>query len=55
MGMKPVGIGKWVGRIYNADDGKIYDSNIAFEDPSKLNVNCCVDPFCGGETWTRLN
>ena len=44
---------KWAGRIYNADDGKLYDSNIEFDDPTKLTVNGCVGPFCGGEVWTR--
>ena len=54
IGMKPTGSRKWAGRIYNADDGKLYDSNIAFDDPTKLTVNGCVGPFCGGEVWTRL-
>jgi uncharacterized protein (DUF2147 family) len=54
VGMKPTGPHRWTGGIYNADDGKTYDSSIAFDDPSKLNVNGCVGPFCGGEVWTRL-
>ena len=53
VGMKPTGEGKWSGRIYNADDGKLYASNISLRDPTKLNVEGCVGAFCGGETWTK--
>lgn len=53
VGMKPAGEGKWSGRIYNADDGKLYASNISLRDPTKLNVEGCVGAFCGGETWTK--
>jgi uncharacterized protein (DUF2147 family) len=53
VGMKPTGEGKWSGRIYNADDGKLYASNISLRDATKLNVEGCVGAFCGGETWTK--
>jgi uncharacterized protein (DUF2147 family) len=51
--MKPHGKGKWSGRIYNADDGKLYASNISMRDSTKLNVEGCVGVLCGGETWTK--
>ena len=53
-GMRPVGSSKWSGRIYNADDGKSYASTISVSGPNTLNVEGCVGPFCGGETWTRV-
>ena len=51
--MKPQGQGKWSGRIYNADDGKLYASNISLRDGAKLSVEGCVGVLCGGETWTK--
>lgn len=52
-GMHPAGPNKWSGQIYNADDGKIYESHIALTQASTLRVEGCVGPICGGETWTR--
>jgi uncharacterized protein (DUF2147 family) len=51
--MMPRGPGKWSGRIYNADDGKLYASNVSLRDSTKLNVEGCVGVLCGGETWTK--
>jgi uncharacterized protein (DUF2147 family) len=51
--MKPQGPGKWSGRIYNADDGKLYASNVSLREPAKLSVEGCVGVLCGGETWTK--
>ena len=53
IGMKSQGLRKWSGRIYNADDGKSYVSNVTLADPIKLKVEGCVGAFCGGETWSR--
>jgi uncharacterized protein (DUF2147 family) len=53
IGMRPQGARKWSGRIYNADDGKTYVSNVTLEDDSKLTVQGCVGSLCGGETWSR--
>lgn len=52
-GMRPSGANRWSGRIYNADDGKFYDSNVSMMSPDALRVEGCVGAFCGGETWTR--
>lgn len=51
--MRPSGANKWSGRIYNADDGKSYDSHVTVTAPDTLRVEGCVGSFCGGETWTR--
>jgi uncharacterized protein (DUF2147 family) len=53
IGMRPQGARKWSGRIYNADDGKSYVSNVTLENASTLRVQGCVGGFCGGETWSR--
>ncbi|MDB5629129.1 MAG: hypothetical protein JWQ51_1469 [Tardiphaga sp.] len=52
--MRPVGLNKWSGTIYNADDGNSYASNISVAGPDRLRVEGCVGPICGGETWTRM-
>jgi uncharacterized protein (DUF2147 family) len=52
-GMRPAGPGKWSGRIYNADDGNTYASNISVADRDTLKVEGCVGALCGGESWTR--
>ena len=47
--------GKWNGHIYNAKDGKTYESSIKLSSPNQLKVEGCVLGFlCGGETWTRV-
>lgn len=53
IGMQPSGTSRWAGRIYNADDGGTYDSDIAMMGPNSLRVNGCVGGLCGGENWTR--
>ena len=52
-GMHAAGPGTWSGRIYNADDGKTYASNVSVADTNSLKVEGCVGSLCGGETWTR--
>ncbi len=51
--MRATGPNRWSGRIYNADDGKTYVSNVSFGGGDTLDVQGCVGAFCGGETWTR--
>lgn len=53
-GMKPAGPNKWSGKIYNADDGSTYASNVSVTSPDVLRVEGCVGPICGGENWTRV-
>ena len=52
--MHATGSGKWSGRIYNADDGRTYASNVTVAGPDRLRVEGCLGAFCGGETWTRV-
>jgi uncharacterized protein (DUF2147 family) len=54
-GMKSVAERKWSGRIYNADNGKTYASDVTLAGPRKLEVRGCVMAIlCGGETWTKF-
>ena len=54
-GMKSVTERKWSGRIYNADNGKTYASDVTLTGARKLEVRGCVmGVLCGGETWTKL-
>jgi uncharacterized protein (DUF2147 family) len=53
-GMHASGPGKWSGRIYNADDGSTYASNVTVTGADTLRVEGCMGALCGGETWTRV-
>ena len=52
-GMHASGPSTWSGQIYNADDGKSYESHVSVAGPDTLMVEGCVGMLCGGETWTR--
>jgi uncharacterized protein (DUF2147 family) len=53
--MKPTQAGRWEGEVYNAQNGKTYDSQISMAAPDKLRIEGCVLGFlCGGETWDRF-
>ncbi|WP_157043774.1 DUF2147 domain-containing protein [Nitrobacter hamburgensis] len=45
----------WEGHVYNAKNGKLYESSIKLASPDQLEIEGCVLGFlCGGETWTRV-
>ena len=45
---------QWEGKVYNAENGKTYDSKVKLLAPDKLELKGCVLGFlCGGQTWTR--
>jgi uncharacterized protein (DUF2147 family) len=47
--------GQWEGEIYNAKNGKTYDSSIELRKNGTLHVEgCAYGILCGGEDWTRL-
>jgi len=52
-GMRASGPSKWSGEIYNADDGRTYESHVSVQGPDSLRVEGCVGIICGGETWSR--
>ena len=52
---KKTGVDSWEGQVYNAKDGKLYDSTIKPVGADQLEIQGCVLGFlCGGETWTRV-
>ncbi len=52
---KKPGVDQWEGQVYNAKDGKSYQSTIKPSGPDQLEIQGCVLGFlCGGETWTRV-
>lgn len=52
---KQPGADQWKGLVYNAKDGKSYESTIAPIGTDQLKIQGCVLGFlCGGETWTRV-
>jgi len=48
--------GGWIGgKIYNAEDGKTYGSDVTPSGADQLKVRGCVfKPFCKTQTWTRV-
>ena len=48
--------GGWTGgKIYNAEDGKIYGSDVTPSGADQLKVRGCVfKPFCKTQIWTRV-
>jgi uncharacterized protein (DUF2147 family) len=54
MTKSPSDADQWVGKIYNAQNGKLYDAKIKPIGTDKLELKGCVLGFlCGGQTWTR--
>ena len=52
---KKASVDQWEGQVYNAKDGKLYESTIKPVGSDKLEIQGCVLGFlCGGETWTRV-
>ncbi len=54
-GMQPNGAGRWSGRFYNSDNGKIYDGNLIVTGPDSIKVEGCFLLICMGETWKRVD
>jgi uncharacterized protein (DUF2147 family) len=54
---KPSGPNKWVGQVYNAEDGKTYDGTLTEVSPTSLKLEgCALAGFiCRSQTWTRAN
>jgi len=50
---------RWIGRIYNPDDGKTYQASIEMLDGSRLKVEGCEmvlsAVWCDAQIWTRSN
>jgi uncharacterized protein (DUF2147 family) len=56
MGLAANEDGRYVGKIYNNEDGKSYDVTVWSEQPGTLNVKGCLIAFlCSTQIWTRTN
>ncbi len=55
-GLKPVAEGRYEGKVYNADNGKLYSSEVWSDEPSELSVKGCVAAIlCGMQNWKRVS
>jgi uncharacterized protein (DUF2147 family) len=54
--MRPTKPGLWEGEVYNAENGKTYNSRLTLTAPDVLRIEGCVfgGLICGGENWTRV-
>jgi uncharacterized protein (DUF2147 family) len=56
MGLTANDEGRYVGKIYNNEDGKSYDVTVWSEQSGTLNVKGCLIAFlCSTQIWTRTN
>jgi len=55
-GMKPnAGGTEWEGKVYNPEDGKLYDAKVSLADDNTLNLKGCLLSFlCKTVPWTRV-
>jgi uncharacterized protein (DUF2147 family) len=48
--------GVWKGKVYNAENGRMYDASIKLSSPTVLHVEGCALGFlCGGEDWHKAS
>jgi uncharacterized protein (DUF2147 family) len=52
--MVPDGSGKWSGRLYNVDNGEIYEGHLLELDARTLRVEGCAIGICGGQFMRRI-
>ena len=55
IGMRPAGLNKWKGTIYNPDDGKSYSATVSLEG-NRMKVRGCVAAIlCKSNNFVRVN
>ena len=54
IGMQPDGPGKWSGRLYNEDDGQLYDGHLLELGPARVRIEGCAIGICGGDELVRI-
>jgi uncharacterized protein (DUF2147 family) len=54
--LRPTKPGLWQGEVYDAENGKTYNSRVSLTAPDVLRIEGCVfgGLICGGENWTRV-
>ena len=55
LNMQPDGADKWSGKVYNAEDGKIYDASFSLVGANQAGLRGCLLIICKTSTWTRTN
>jgi len=57
LGMKPSGTAdKWVGEVYNPEDGRTYSGSITLKGTNQLDLQgCALGIFCKTQTWSRAS
>jgi uncharacterized protein (DUF2147 family) len=47
--------GRWAGKLYNAEDGKLYSGSLTLQGSDALKLEgCALLVFCKSQTWTRV-
>ena len=56
-GLKPNARGtEWQGKVYNPEDGKLYDATVSLADDNTLELKGCLISFlCKTVPWTRVS
>jgi len=54
IGMRPEGAGKWSGRLYDSDRGKVFSGNLDDLDAKTIRIEGCALGLCGGEELSRV-
>jgi len=54
VGMRPNGAGKWSGRLYDSDRGKIFPGHLVEVDRKTIRIEGCALGLCGGEELSRV-
>jgi uncharacterized protein (DUF2147 family) len=54
IGMRPNGAGKWSGRLYDSDRGKIFSGHLLEAGPKMIRIEGCALGLCGGEELSRV-
>lgn len=55
MNMQPEGADKWSGKVYNAEDGKMYDASFSLRGANEAGLRGCLLIICKTSVWTRTN
>lgn len=52
--MRPNGAGKWSGRLYDSDRGKMFAGHLVEVGPRTIRIEGCALGVCGGEELNRV-
>ena len=52
--MRPNGAGKWSGRLYDSDRGKVFSGHLLETGSKTIRIEGCALGLCGGEELSRV-